>query len=245
MIAESRALEMITAARKAGRPLLTEPESKALLAWAGIPVPRGAVARSPDEAAAIAHQLGTPVAVKVVSPDLAHKSDLGGVILPVPPDAAADAYRRVLAAVAVARPTARIDGVLVEEARSGGVECVLGLTTGTPLGPTVMFGLGGLFVEALQEVSFRLVPLLPEDAQELIGEVRGARCLDGFRGSPPASKAALARAILDLARLAEQPELGRVIREVDVNPLLAGPEGVVALDALIVLNDNPEGARDA
>ncbi len=234
---------LIAASRAAGRTSLTEVEAKTLLAGLGIAVPRGGLARSDDEALDLARRLDVPVVLKVVCSGLSHKSDAGGVLFPVAPEAVRSAYHRLLERVRTHLPQARPAGVLVEEFIGGGVECILGFTRAGSFGPVVMFGLGGVFVEALDAVSFRLAPLGIEEASELLAEVNGARCLDGFRGRPAASREALARAVLAAASIGEDPALA-AIREVDINPLLALPDRAVALDAVITLNAESE-ARDA
>lgn len=233
---------LITSARTAGRTALTEIEAKALLAGLGIAVPRGDLARSEDEALAVARRLDVPMVLKVVCPGLTHKSDVGGVLLPVAPDAVPGAYRRLLERVRTHLPDAQPDGVLVEEFIEGGVECILGFTRAGRFGPVVMFGLGGLFVEALDAVSFRLAPLGMDEAAELLADAPGTRCLDGFRGRPAASRDALARAVVAAGSIGQNPAF-RAIREVDINPLLALPDRVVALDAVITLQ--AEGESDA
>jgi succinyl-CoA synthetase beta subunit len=227
-------LSRIAAARAAGRHTLTECEAKALLAGLGVAVPRGGVARSENEAVELARWLDAPVVLKVVAPGLVHKSEFGGVVLPVFPGTVGDAYCRLLERVGVRGLSAPVEGVLVEEYVQDGVECVLSFTRASPFGPVVMFGLGGVFVEAMGDVSFRLAPLRPDEAAELLVEVRGARCLDGFRGRPAVDRGALVKAILALASLGDAPALEEV-REVEIDPLLARPNGAVALDAVVML----------
>ncbi len=230
-------LEVLDAAEAVGRSVLIEPEAKALLLKLGIQVPHGRVARSAEEVAVIVAKLDRPAVLKVVSPDLSHKTDAGGVIGPVSsPEAAGQAYQRVMENVARTRPEARVEGVLVEEFLEGGIECILGFSTATAFGPTVMFGLGGLFVEVLRDVQFRLAPISDADAREMIAELRGARCFDGARGKPVVQKTALVEAIRRLGELARYPAVAARIREIDINPLLATAEGVVALDAFVVLS---------
>ncbi len=225
---------LIAAARAAGRKTLTEFEAKALLAGLGIAVPRGGVAHSEDDAEALARRLDAPVVLKAVAPGIVHKSEIGGVICPVTPDAVRNIYRQLFERVRAHGAKISIEGVLVEEFIEGGVECIVGFTRAGPFGPVVMFGLGGVFVEVLGDVSFRLAPLRPEDAAELLEEVRGVRCLDGFRGRPAANRDALVQAILAVASIEKDPAL-QAIQEIDINPLLAGPDRAVALDAVVTL----------
>jgi len=182
--------------------------------------------------------------VKAISPDLPHKSDAGGVVLGV--SSAEDAGRAaamVLQSVRRARPEARLCGVLVEEQLVGGVECVAGVAGRSVLGPAVMFGLGGVFVEVLDDVVFRLAPLDEADAAAMLDEVRASRILRGYRGSRGVDRAALVHVLLQLGELARTGE----IDQLDINPLLALPDRAVALDATATLRprqeDNHGGRR--
>ncbi len=210
-----------------------ERDALALLASAGIPVVRARLAATPDEAAVAAAALGGPCALKIASPDILHKTEIGGVLLNVEGDAAvADGARTLLRRAAERKPEARIDGVLVSEMAAGGVETVLGAVSDPVFGPAVMFGLGGVFVEALKDVSFRLAPFGVDEAHRMIGEIRGRAVLDGVRGAPPADLDALADALARLSVFAAA-NAGR-IESVDINPFVALPEGGAAADALIV-----------
>ena len=207
--------------------------AKAVLASAGIPVVRESLAATPEAAAAAAAAIGGPCALKIVSPDIAHKTEIGGVLLNVEGDAAvADGARALLRRAAGRAPHARIDGVLVSEMINGGVETVLGAVHDPVFGPAVMFGLGGLFVEVLEDVSFRLAPFGVDEAHRMIDDIRGRAALDGVRGAPAADLDALADALARLSVFAAA-NAGRVA-SIDVNPFIALPEGGVAVDALIV-----------
>lgn len=210
-----------------------EHEAKAILASAGIPVVRESLAATPEAAAAAAAALDGPCALKIVSPDILHKTEIGGVLLNVEGEAAAaDGARTLLRRAAEFAPEARIDGVLVSEMVSGGVETVLGTVHDPAFGPAVMFGLGGVFVEVLKDVSFRLAPFGVDEAHRMIDEIRGRAMLDGVRGAPPADLDALADALSRLSVFAAA-NAGR-IESIDINPFIALPEGGVAVDALIV-----------
>ena len=226
--------ELIAAARAEGRAQLTESEAKRILRAVGLAVPREALATSATEAAAAAARLGFPVALKIVSPDIAHKSDAGGVQLGLG-DASAvrDAYRTMLESVRRHHPRAKLRGVVVQEMVEGGIETIVGIANRPPFGPVVAFGLGGVFVEALRDVSFRLAPVDEADAAEMLDEIRGAAILRGFRGRPAADRAALARAISALSRLAV--ERAGDIEALDVNPLSVRGDRLVALDARVTL----------
>ena len=223
----------IALARTEGRVLLNEVEAKALLGEAGIPVTPTRLARSAAEAVAIAEELGFPAVLKIVSPDIAHKSDVGGVALGLAnPAAVRRARREMLVRVREAAPSARIEGVSVQRMAAPGIEVIVGATTDPQFGPVLMFGLGGVFVEVLKDVAFRIVPLEPRDAAQMVREIRGLPVLQGARGAPPADLGALERLILQVSRfMAGHPD----VAELDLNPVFAYAEGAVAVDARIVL----------
>jgi acyl-CoA synthetase (NDP forming) len=212
---------------------LSEHASKQLLAAYGVPVSRDVLVQSAAEAASAATELGLPVVMKVSSPDLLHKSDLGLVRVGV---ATADEVRAVhdelLATAKAAAPDARIDGVLVCEMVSGGTEMVVGVSRDPLFGPVVMVGLGGIFVEVLEDVTFRVPPFDREEAHRMLRELAGYRVLEGVRGAAPADVDALVDVIVSVSRLAL--DLAGDVAELDVNPLVVRPEGAVALDALVV-----------
>lgn len=220
-------------ARAEGRTLLSEVEAKAALAEAGIPVVEAKLARSREEAQGLADQLGYPVVLKVVSPDIAHKSDVGGVKLNLADrEAVGRAWDEIMASVAASEPHARIDGVSVQRMVKPGIEVIVGMTSDPQFGPVMMFGLGGIMVEVLKDVSFRLVPLEEKDAAEMIDEIRARPILDGVRGQAPGDVAALRKLLLAVSRFAEShPE----VRELDLNPVFVYPDGVVAVDARMVV----------
>ncbi len=213
--------------------LLTEVAAKGLLSAQGIPVVPTGLAESPAEAVRLAKQLGLPAALKVVSPDIVHKSDVGGVRLHLTSlTQVSKAYRDILDQVRTHVPQAAIEGVSVQTMASPGVEVVAGLTRDRTFGPVVMFGLGGVFVEILNDVAFRVVPLRPKDARAMMQEIRGFPILQGYRGTPAVDLSALEAILLKLSTLAEQhPEIG----EIDLNPVFAYPAGALAVDARIVL----------
>lgn len=226
--------QILAAARRNGRDRLTEPETMAMLELAGIAVARDRVVQSAADAVSAATALGFPVVLKIVSPDLPHKADVGGVRLGLESaDAVRRAYDGILSAVHAAAPDARIDGVLVQQ-QLDGVEVMLGAVRDAQFGPVMVFGIGGTAVEALADVSFRLAPLEDRDARAMLAEVRGGRLLDGFRGAPPASRPHIIDALLRLSALvAHFPD---AIREIDVNPMLVTADRAVAVDALAVIS---------
>ncbi|MFZ3236955.1 MAG: acetate--CoA ligase family protein [Stellaceae bacterium] len=219
----------------AAGPLLTEHEAKALLAGYGIPRPPEALATSADEAAAAAARIGGAVALKVQSPDITHKTEAGAVALGMHGDSAVrDAYARVLANAKAAHPGAAIQGVLVQKMAPPGHEIILGVSRDPDFGPMLMVGLGGIHVEVLRDVAFSPVPIGPDEALALIGELRGAAMLEGVRGAPPADRAALADLIGALSRFAA--DHADLIEEIDLNPVIVHPQGqgLTVVDALIV-----------
>jgi acyl-CoA synthetase (NDP forming) len=223
----------IATARAEGRTLLSEAEAKQLLADAGVPVTETRVASSADEAATLANELGYPVVLKIVSPDIAHKSDVGGVALGFE-DAAAvrEGYEAMLVRVQDAAPGAAIAGISVQRQAEPGTEVIIGSTTDPQFGPVMMFGLGGVFVEVLKDVAFRIVPLAERDARQMVRDIEGFAILEGVRGQPAADTAALEQIILQVSKfVAEHPE----VEELDLNPVLAYADGAVAVDARIIL----------
>ena len=225
--------EVIAAARAEQRTLLSEVEAKQLLAEAGVNVTETRLATSIDEAAAHATELGYPVALKVVSDSITHKTDVGGVELGVADEAALrDACQRIHERVTAAAPNADVQGVSVQPMAEAGAEVILGITQDQQFGPVLMFGLGGVFVEVLKDVAFRIVPLEPRDASEMVREIQGFPVLEGFRGTPAANLDAIESMLLQLSEFAEaNPE----IAELDLNPVFARPDGAVAVDARILL----------
>jgi acyl-CoA synthetase (NDP forming) len=206
-----------------------------VLAEAGLAVPREYLVASPDQAVRAAEQLGYPVVLKIDSSDILHKTEANCVrIGPSCAQEVADAYQAILDNARLYRPDARIEGVLVQELIRGGVETLVGVTNHADLGPAIVFGLGGVLVEALQDWAMRAAPIAPEDAAEMIGEIRAARVLQGWRGGSALDTAALAQALVTVSQLAWQ--LRELVAEIDINPLIVLPRGrgVIALDALIV-----------
>ncbi|HEY8490261.1 MAG TPA: acetate--CoA ligase family protein [Dehalococcoidia bacterium] len=230
---------IIRQARSEGRTLLTEAESKAILAEAGIPTTRTVPAATAEEAVRAAEELGFPVVLKVASRDITHKSDVGGVRLDLrTPDQVREAFHAIMAAVRRASPDAAVQGVTVQEMARPGTEVIIGMTRDPQFGPVLMFGLGGILVELLQDVSFRVVPLTPRDADEMIREIKGFPLLEGYRGSEPADLAALRRVLLNLSAFVEaHPE----VKELDLNPMIAYRDGALAVDARMVVDEEPRG----
>ena len=213
---------------------LSEWQSKQVLAAYGITSSKDTLCSSAAEAVRAADATGYPVVMKISSPDLLHKSDLGLVQVGV---ATAKDVRAAYAdlmrtAKAAGGAKVRLDGVLVSEMVTGGVETVVGVSQDPLFGPVVMAGLGGIFVEVLGDVTFRVPPFGDDQAVAMLDELAGSKMLDGVRGAKPADRGALVDVIMKVQRLAM--DLADEIGELDVNPLVVRPKGAVALDALIV-----------
>lgn len=227
--------DLIGSAIREGRIALTEIEAKELLQEAGIAVTETRLASSADEAVSISEEIGYPVVLKIVSPDVVHKSDAGGVRLDLgDADQVAAAYDEILASVREKHPDAAIQGISVQAMARRGVEVIIGMYTDPQFGPVVMFGLGGIMVEILKDVSFRIVPLEPRDAREMIREIKGYPVLQGYRGQAAVDIAGLEKMLLKVSAFIEKhPE----VRELDLNPVLAYSDGAVAVDARIMLGE--------
>ena len=229
--------ELLYTALDAGRTSLDAVASRAILQAYGIRSPEDILVTSPEGAASQAARIGFPVALKLISPDILHKTDVGGVLLNLQDhDAVWDGFGQIIQRARQAYPRAEILGVQVQQMISGGQEVIVGMKRDPVYGPLVMFGLGGVYVEALGDVSFRLPPLTRQDAEAMIDEVRSSKLLSGLRGAPPADRSALVDILLRVGQLAvDQPE----ITEMDINPLIVLPEGqgALAADARIILTD--------
>lgn len=223
----------IEGARESERVYLPEPEAKALCIEYGIPVPRFSVTRTPEEALRFAEEIGYPVVLKVVSPQVIHKSDVGGVITKIGDSKQVkNAYERILTSVRKNKPDAEIRGVLVEEMAPATTEVIVGATRNPQFGPVLMFGLGGILVEILKDVSFRVAPINSSDALEMITELKAYPVLKGYRNQPPADINALIEILLNVSKLVvERPE----IWDIDLNPVLVYEKGAKAVDARISL----------
>ena len=225
--------DVIAEAKKQGRSVLTEIESKRILDEAGIPVANARLAESADDAAKIAGDIGFPVVLKIVSPDVTHKSDVGGVRVGLegPTDVKA-AFDDIVAAVKQHQPDARIEGVAVQKMAAQGTEVIVGVSKDPQFGPVVMFGLGGIFVEVLKDVAFRIIPIEQRDARQMIEEIKGYPLLQGYRGQAPADIAALHALLLNVSSFIEaHPE----VAELDLNPVFSYAAGAIAVDARIVI----------
>lgn len=213
-------------------------EAMELLSAYGIPVARWGIARTPEEAKEIADEIGYPVVLKVVSPDIIHKSDAGGVRLNVGEDEVEREFREMMLNLERKFPNARIDGVLVQEMVGEGVEVIVGMKRDPSFGPVVMFGLGGIFVEVFRDVTFRVAPLTREDAMEMIKKVRAYRILSGYRSVRRADVDALADVLVRVSTLAIENES---VVEMDLNPVKVMEKGCVVVDVRIALEGEKNG----
>ena len=220
-------------ARSEGRNFLFEHEAKSLCSLYSLPVTRFVVSKTEDEAVDAAREIGFPVVLKIVSPQVLHKSDAGGVLIDIgDEDGVRAGYNRILENVRKKVPDAEITGILVQEMAPSSTEIIVGSTKDLTFGPTIMFGLGGIFVEILKDVAFRLAPITRTDAEEMIREIRSYKILEGARGTPVADQEAIVEILLNTSKmLTECPE----IKELDMNPVLVYEKGAKIVDARIIL----------
>ena len=212
---------------------LNEIDSKELLKKAGIKVTEPYLVHSPAEAASKAEEIGFPVVIKIVSPDIVHKSDAGGVVtgLATPKDVER-AFIDMMSAIKRQCPEAAISGISVQSQAQAGTEVIIGMTRDPQFGPAIMFGLGGVWVELLSDVSIRIAPLLRQDAAEMIREIKGYKLLQGYRGNPKVDTDTLEDWLLKISDLAIK---NSNIKEIDINPVFAYPSGVIAVDARVLI----------
>lgn len=228
--------ELLKNIRAEKRSYLTEVEAKKWLGEAGIiKVVETVEARSKKDALLISKRLGFPVVLKVLSPDITHKSDVGGVKVGLKSASQVErAYSEIMSAVKQKEPGAKIWGVTVQKMARPGVEVIIGMSKDPQFGPVLMFGLGGVFVEVLKDVSFRIVPLVRRDASEMISEIKGYPLLKGYRGQEPANISLLEEILLKLSDFVDaNPE----IKELDLNPIFAYKDDAVAVDARIIMEE--------
>ena len=213
--------------------VLAEVESKELLQKAGIPVVEARLARTKREAVSLSKQMGFPVVLKMSSPNVIHKSDAGGVKLGLAnATQVGKAYSEIVSSIKQAYPEAEIHGLSVQRMAGPGVEVIIGMSKDPQFGPVLMFGLGGILVEVLKDVSFRIVPVSERDARDMIREIKGYPILEGYRGQKPVSIAALEKLIVRVSQFAEN---NPHIAELDLNPVFAYPDKAIAVDARVVL----------
>jgi acetyl-CoA synthetase (ADP-forming) len=225
--------KIINQAKKENRKALLEPEAKTICMEYGIPVTKFEVALNENEAAKYADEIGYPVVLKIVSPDIIHKSDAGGVMVNLKnPAEVTDAYKKILENVKKYKSDAKIVGILVQEMAPQSTEVIVGAIKDPQFGQTLMFGLGGIFVEILKDVNFRIAPITPDDAKEMITELKAYPLLKGYRNTPPADIDAIVNILCNTSRLVmDNPE----IKELDLNPVMAYQKGAKTVDARIIL----------
>jgi len=229
--------EIIERALSQRRKWLLEPEAKEVCRQFQIPVPEFGVAVSKEEAVNLANKIGYPVVLKIISPQVIHKSDVGGVIIGLKSDAEIrEAYDKIIERVRKKVPNAIIEGVLVEKMYPSDVEVIVGMTKDPQFGPAIMFGLGGIFVEILKDVSFRIVPINEEDAREMIQEIKAYPILAGVRGKEQRDIDAIVKIILKVSELVSRY---KQINQLDLNPIFVYEKGkgAVAVDARIILEE--------
>ena len=226
--------KVLQAASAEGRSGLIEPEAHAVLAAYGFPVLPSGLAAMRSEVSGICKRVGFPVVMKIASPDILHKTEIGGVVVNVPDLEQAEAtFDRLMAIVADKQPQADMRGIFIQQMARPGREVILGAVRDPKFGPLVMFGLGGIYTEALGDVAFRLAPFPTLSARHMLEEIRARRILEGFRGEPPVDLTALQECLERLAQLVvEFP----VIRELDMNPVTAYADGAAVVDARIVMD---------
>ena len=224
---------IIADAIQEGRMLLTEIEAKQVVKSIGVPVVETRLATSRKQAGEIAGEIGFPVVLKIASPDIVHKTDAGGVKVGLKNKTeVAKAYSEIMRSAREKFPKAKIQGAAVQSQARPGIEIIVGVFKDAQFGPVIMFGLGGIFVEVLKDVSFRLVPIERRDAAEMIKEIKAYSLLKGYRGQEPADISALEDILMKVSGFVEKtPE----IKEIDLNPVFAYKDCAVAADARIVL----------
>jgi acyl-CoA synthetase (NDP forming) len=218
----SKTCKIFSQAQGEGRKVLLEPEAKTICVEYGIPVGKFEVAKTETEAAAYAAKIGFPVVLKIVSPDVIHKTDAGGVALNLKTkDEVKAAFRIILQNVKKYKPAARIEGIIVQEMAPQATEVIIGAIKDAQFGPTLMFGLGGIFVEVLKDVTFRVAPITEQEAAEMIVEVKAYPLLNGYRNTPAADVHSLVNLLMCVSKLVmDHPE----IKEMDLNPVMSTPE---------------------
>ena len=230
----TKARDIIQNALQNKRYKLLEPESKELIAAFGITTARHTVTASVKEAIQAATSIGYPIVLKIVSPDISHKTDVGGVKVGIKDaEGVKAAYEEIMKNVNIKKPDARIEGILVEKMATPSTEVIIGGLRDPQFGPAVMFGLGGIFVEIYKDVSFRIAPLEEYDAIDMIHEIKGSKILKGFRNTESLDITSVAQTILKVSNIMVSLE---EIKEIDLNPVLVYPKGVKAVDARIILS---------
>src|SRR5438067_3644898 len=238
---KSAVRKILDQAKAAGRSALTAPEAKGIAEAYGIAVPKEGVASTAAEAAKLATRIGYPVVMKIVSPQILHKTEAGGVVVGVKSaEAAQQAFATIVDNARRYDARATIDGVQIQQMLSGGHEVIIGAVTDPAFGKLVAFGLGGILVEVLKDITFRLAPATRDEALSMLDGIAAAQILKGVRGADPVNRDALASVIQNVSQLiADHPD----IAEMDLNPVFATKDGAIAADVRIVVNFSPVAAR--
>ena len=233
MMRDKAISEIFETASKEGRDFLFEHEAKNLCGLYGMPITAITVATSEEDAVKAGEEIGYPIVLKIVSPQVLHKSDAGGVLININDEKELrEGYNTILKNVKEHVPDAEITGILVQEMAPMSTEVIVGSTNDPTFGPTIMFGLGGIFVEILKDVSFRLAPITKMDAEEMVKEIKAYKILEGARGMPPVDQDTIVEILLATSKmLMECPE----IKELDMNPVLVYEEGARIVDARVIL----------
>lgn len=228
-----KASQIIKKVLSEGRKNLLETEAKTICLEYGIPVTKFKLAISSEQAADFSAEIGYPVVLKIVSPNIIHKSDVGGVLVNLKDeDEVRKGYKQILTNVRKHNAKAEIVGVLVQEMAPDSTEVIVGSIKDPQFGPALMFGLGGVFVEVLKDVTFRIAPVTEEEAREMITEVKAYPLLKGYRNTPPSDIESIVKILLSTSRLITDHE---EIKELDLNPILVYEKGAKTVDARIIL----------
>jgi acetyl-CoA synthetase (ADP-forming) len=230
--------DIISTARSENRTYLLEHESKTIMKLYKLPVTKFEIAETEDAAVKAAEVIGFPVVLKILSPDVIHKSDVGGVLVNIKDvNEVREGYQTIITSVKKHKENARIRGIFVEEFAQKGVEVIIGAIKDPQFGPALMFGLGGIFVEVLKDVSFRVAPITKYDAKEMIHEIKGYPILTGIRGQEARDIKALTKILLQVSKLVvDYP----VINQLDLNPIFSYAKGAKCVDARIILEEPNE-----
>ncbi len=225
--------KIISQALKEGRKVLLEPEAKSICMEYNLPVTKFKVAKNEQEAAEFGEKIGFPVVLKIVSQDIIHKSDAGGVVVNLKTkDDVKEAYKKILEAVKKYKADARIEGILVQEMAPQATEVIIGSIKDPQFGQTIMFGLGGIFVELLKDVTFRVAPITEQEAAEMVVGVKAYPLLNGYRNTPAADVKAIVNLLMRISKLVMDHQ---EIKELDLNPVMAYEKGAKIVDARIIL----------
>jgi acyl-CoA synthetase (NDP forming) len=228
----SKVSKIFEEAREEGRKFLLEHEAKTVCNEYGVPITELKIANTAEEAATFSAQIGFPTVLKIISTEVLHKFDVGGVILNVnSKEKARNAYNQIIENVKKHRPDAKIRGILIQEMATCATEIIVGSIKDQQFGPTLMFGFGGIFVEIMKDASFRIAPITERDAREMISEVKAYPILQGYRGQPPADIDAIVRILLGVSKLVMDHQ---EIKELDLNPIMVYETGAKTVDARII-----------